>query len=116
MPVSLLLMLPLPESPSFKLEAPPHQRVRLADLFGKEVVRDTVALWCAFFACLLAIYSVFSWAPTMLSDARFALVAANDGLSAFNLGGIGGVVVVAMSVTFAALASLSRHVPRSTDP
>ena len=52
----------------------------------------------------------------MLSDARFALVAANDGLSAFNLGGIGGVVVVAMSVTFAALASLSRHVPRSTDP
>ena len=51
----------------------------------------------------------------MLSDARFAPVTATGGLSSFNLGGIGGVVVVAMSVTFAALASLSRRVPRSAD-
>src|SRR3954467_5281855 len=42
-------------------------------LFQQGRARDTFALWVACFACLLAVYSAFSWLPTML---------ANEGLSA----------------------------------
>ncbi len=93
--VALILFLALPESPSFNADAPVRQKAKLADLFGPGIVRDTLSLWSAFFACLLAVYSVFSWAPTMLTEAGFAPTTASDGLSAFNFGGIGGAVLAA---------------------
>lgn len=93
--VGLILIAALPESPSFAAGAPPRQKARLADLFGPAILRDTLALWSAFFACLLAVYAVFSWAPTMLTEAGFPPATASDGLSAFNLGGVGGAVLAA---------------------
>ena len=93
--VGLILLAALPESPSFTAGAPPRQKVGLADLFGPAILRDTLALWSAFFACLLAVYAVFSWAPTMLTEAGFPPATASDGLSAFNLGGVGGAVLAA---------------------
>lgn len=93
--VALILFLALPESPSFGTDGSARQKAKLADLFGPGIVRDTLALWSAFFACLLAVYSVFSWTPTMLTEAGFAPTTASDGLSAFNFGGIGGAVLAA---------------------
>ena len=93
--VGLILLAALPESPSFTAGAPPRQKAGLADLFGPAILRDTLALWSAFFACLLAVYAVFSWAPTMLTEAGFPPATASDGLSAFNLGGVGGAVLAA---------------------
>jgi MFS transporter, AAHS family, 4-hydroxybenzoate transporter len=93
--VGMILIAALPESPSFKAAGAAAQRAKFGDLFGAAILRDTLALWSAFFACLLAVYTVFSWAPTMLTEAGFTPATASDGLSAFNFGGIGGAVLAA---------------------
>jgi AAHS family 4-hydroxybenzoate transporter-like MFS transporter len=93
--VALILFLALPESPSFQADAPARQKAKLSDLFGPGIVRDTLSLWSAFFACLLATYAVLSWAPTMLTEAGYSPAVASDGLTAFNFGGIGGAVLAA---------------------
>lgn len=61
-------------------------------LFAKGYARDTVMIWFAFFTCLLAVYSVFNWAPTYLADRGLDLRAASTGLAAFNFGGIAGAI------------------------
>ncbi|WP_165793660.1 MFS transporter [Hyphococcus luteus] len=62
------------------------------ELFGAGIRRDTLALWIAFFFCLLGAYAVFSWVPTMLSERGFNLAQTSAGMTAYNLGGcIGGV-------------------------
>src|SRR5262249_32781345 len=38
-------------------------------LFQSEFRRDTVALWVAFFSCLLAVYLGLNWVPSMLTGA-----------------------------------------------
>jgi len=60
----------------------------LSALFAPAWRRDTMALWAAFGACLFAVYTAFSWLPTMLSDAGFDLAASSQGLTAFNIGGV----------------------------
>lgn len=40
------------------------QRRGVRALFSAAYARDTIALWCAFCMCLLAVYSAFSWLPT----------------------------------------------------
>ena len=90
--VGVLLLFALPETPSFKTVV---RHGRFGELFTPAMRRDTLALWAAFFACLLAVYSALSWAPTMLTEAKFDPRTASDGLSAFNFGGIAGSVLAA---------------------
>ena len=48
-------------------------------LFASGKARDTIALWCAFFMCLLAVYAAFSWLPTMLAASGLSVsVAGTD--------------------------------------
>lgn len=63
------------------------------DLFKISYLRDTIALWVAFFACLLAVYLVFNWAPTLLSTQGFDLAMSSTGLAVFNFGGIAGSLI-----------------------
>jgi len=77
-----------------ELLAGPREAVRtpIAALFGIGMLRDTVALWVAFFFCLLASYTLFSWVPTLLMGAGFPLSMTSLGMTSFNLGGmVGGV-------------------------
>lgn len=60
----------------------------LAALFARAWRHDTIALWAAFGGCLFAVYTAFSWLPTMLSDAGFDLAFSSQGLAAFNIGGV----------------------------
>jgi AAHS family 4-hydroxybenzoate transporter-like MFS transporter len=60
---------------------------------------DTVALWIACFAVLLATYSAFSWLPTMLTGEGVSGAVAGTGLTAYNLGGVLGAMVCAYAVT-----------------
>lgn len=90
--VGILLLFALPETPSFKTAV---RHGRIGELFAPTMRRDTLALWAAFFACLLAVYSALSWTPTMLTEANFDPRTATDGLSAFNFGGIAGSVLAA---------------------
>ncbi|WEK43969.1 MAG: MFS transporter [Candidatus Sphingomonas colombiensis] len=65
-----------------------HGKSPLAALFSGAWRHDTIALWAAFGACLFAVYTAFSWLPTMLSDAGFDLAFSSQGLTAFNIGGV----------------------------
>lgn len=65
-----------------------HGKSPVAALFARAWRRDTIALWAAFGACLFAVYTAFSWLPTMLSDAGYDLATSSQGLTAFNIGGV----------------------------
>src|SRR5690349_1262083 len=127
--LSVLLMLALPESPRFLVRRPGRwaelgrllgrmsrptaagtvftdigeQRVEtragFAALFEPGRARDTVALWVAFFLCLLAVYSAFSWLPTMLTVEGLNVAVAGSGLTAYNLGGVFGALACAVAIT-----------------
>jgi MFS transporter, AAHS family, 4-hydroxybenzoate transporter len=68
----------------------PVQKPSIASLFRVEFRRDTLALWGAFFSCLLAVYLCFSWLTTLLTGAGFNPAVANTGITLFNLGGVAG--------------------------
>lgn len=63
-----------------------------AELFTAARRRDTIALWCSFSSCLLAVYLGFSWLPAILSSAGLGPTVASGGILVFNLGGVAGAV------------------------
>lgn len=69
------------------------------DLFSPVLLRDTSGLWLAFFACLIGIYLVFAWLPAMLTAQGLDVVTASSGLTAYNFGGVLGVLICALVVT-----------------
>ena len=56
-------------------------KASIAALFHPEYRRDTLALWGAFFSCLLAVYSGFSWLTSLLTAAGFGPGTANTGIT-----------------------------------
>src|SRR6185503_18541186 len=67
-------------------------------LFESALRRDTLALWAAFFSCLLSVYMGFSWLPSILAGAGLGAAVASTGITVFNLGGVvaavaGGVLI-----------------------
>ncbi len=68
-------------------------------LFANGLARDTLAVWAAFFMCLTAVYSAFSWLPTMLASEGLSPALAGGGLTAYNLGGVIGALVCALAIT-----------------
>ena len=80
------------------VEQQKEQRAGFSALFQRGMARDTVAIWCAFFMCLLAVYSAFSWLPTMLTAAGLPVAIAGSGLTAYNLGGVIGALACAVAI------------------
>ena len=62
-------------------------------LFAGGLAANTFLLWLSFFTCLLAVYSVFNWAPTFLAERGLGLRVASAGLAGFNFGGIAGAII-----------------------
>src|SRR6185503_7242249 len=71
----------------------------LRALFQGDRVRDTLALWIAFFLSLFAVYTAFSWLPTMLASERLNTAIQTAGLTAYNLGGVFGALICAVAIT-----------------
>ncbi|WP_327372067.1 MFS transporter [Caballeronia arationis] len=68
-----------------------EKRAGYGALFEVTLIRDTLAIWTAFFMCLLAVYSAFSWLPTMLAAEGLPSGVGGAGLTAYNFGAaIGG--------------------------
>jgi len=61
---------------------------QIRGLLSRDRRHDTLALWCAFGFCLMAIYASFSWLPTMLVETGRDIAEASRGLMYFNLGGV----------------------------
>jgi AAHS family 4-hydroxybenzoate transporter-like MFS transporter len=87
----------------------PVARTSVRTLFEPGQRSDTLALFMAFFSCLLAVYLGFSWLTALLTQAGFDPGTANIGITAFNLGGVVG--ALAGSV---AIGSLGSRVPMLT--
>ncbi|WP_354681875.1 MFS transporter [Cupriavidus necator] len=76
-----------------------EKRAGFGALFSNGLARDTLATWAAFFLCLTAVYSAFSWLPTMLASEGLSMAVAGSGLTAYNLGGVIGALVCAVAIT-----------------
>jgi len=74
------------------------ERASIRALFSREYRRDTIGLWAAFFCCLLAVYSGFSWLTSLLSGAGFPPSTSNTGITAFNLGGVAGALLGGIAI------------------
>jgi MFS transporter, AAHS family, 4-hydroxybenzoate transporter len=83
---------------SDKAELASARREGFSTLFTTQYRRDTFALWGSFFTCLLGIYSVFSWLPTMLVSAGLPSKVASAGLTTYNMGGVVGAVICALMI------------------
>ena len=127
--VSIVLMVFLPESPRFLVrrrerwgelralllrmsrpasdtavfidaaEQKLERKAGVSALFQGDRVRDTLALWVAFFLSLFSVYTVFSWLPTMLASERLNIALQTGGLAAYNLGGVVGALLCAVAIT-----------------
>jgi len=75
-----------------------EKHVGFTALFKDGRALDTVAIWCAFFMCLLAVYAAFSWLPTMLANEGLSMQFAGYGLTAYNLGGAIGALACAVTI------------------
>ena len=71
---------------------PTLERPSAGAIFARDFWRDTLALWGAFFSCLLAVYLGFNWIVSMLTGAGLGFGVGSDGLLYFNLGGVLGAV------------------------
>ena len=68
-------------------------------LFEGSLALDTLAIWTAFFMTVLALYTTFSWLPTMLANEGIPPALASQGLTAYNLGGVIGALLCAVCIT-----------------
>ncbi|CAO3440249.1 MFS transporter [Azospirillum endophyticum] len=75
-----------------------EKRDGFAALFEGNRSHDTIALWCAFFLNLLAVYSAFTWLPTMLTSEGLDVAIAGSGLTAYNFGGVFGALICALAI------------------
>ncbi|MBN3809949.1 MFS transporter [Paraburkholderia sp. Ac-20347] len=75
-----------------------EKRAGFGSLFESGRLRDTLAIWTAFFMCLLAVYSAFSWLPTMLAGEGLPPAVAASGLTAYNFGGVVGALMCAVVI------------------
>jgi MFS transporter, AAHS family, 4-hydroxybenzoate transporter len=77
-----------------------ERRASVRALFSPGLARDTAGLWIAFFFCLGSVYLVFGWLPTMLTAQDLDLATASSGLAVYNLGGVLGILIWALLVSF----------------
>ena len=73
-------------------------RASVRTLFQRDLRSDTLALFGAFFSCLLAVYLGFSWLTSLLTSAGFDPATANIGITAFNLGGVVGALAGSVAI------------------
>lgn len=75
------------------------ERATMRTLFLPDRRADTLALFAAFFSCLLAVYLGFSWLTSVLTSAGFDPATANVGITAFNLGGVVGALAGSVAIS-----------------
>lgn len=68
----------------------------IASLLGLGYRRDTLSLWCAFCFCLISVYMVFNWLPSLLTNVGLGSAAASNDLAMYNLCGIVGALLLGL--------------------
>ncbi|MHC6225713.1 MFS transporter [Pseudomonas sp. X10] len=62
-------------------------------LFRDGLAVRTLALWVAFFCCLLMVYALSSWLPKLMANAGYSLGSSLSFLLALNFGGMAGAIL-----------------------
>jgi len=75
-------------------ERAPHGAFAVAQLFTHRRATGTVLIWVVYFMNLLNLYFLNSWLPTMISDADVPVATAIRLTALFQVGGIGGALVL----------------------
>ena len=76
-------------------EAPKDIHTGIGALFNGGRARETTLIALSFFLCLMAVYTAFSWLPSMLTAEGLSVRSANIGLTVYNFGGVIGAVTCA---------------------
>ncbi|KNX78455.1 major facilitator transporter [Pseudomonas sp. 250J] len=63
------------------------------ELFRNGLAIRTLALWLAFFCCLLMVYALSSWLPKLMASAGYSLGSSLSFLLALNFGGMAGAIL-----------------------
>ncbi|MFD2645020.1 MFS transporter [Pseudomonas japonica] len=63
------------------------------ELFRNGLAVRTLALWLAFFCCLLMVYALSSWLPKLMASAGYSLGSSLSFLLALNFGGMAGAIL-----------------------
>ena len=90
------MQISVPENARFVDEAPSTTGVEgsaFSEIFGKETLPSTLAIWAAFFCSLLTVYLVINWLPSVLAGLGLDLRTASQALAAWNFGGIFGALL-----------------------
>jgi AAHS family 4-hydroxybenzoate transporter-like MFS transporter len=77
-----------PQTAFFESQDLATGRPPLSSLFAPKLRVSTIAVWVAFFSCLLAVYTGFNWLPSLLTGQGASVSTAGRALAAFNLGGV----------------------------
>jgi AAHS family 4-hydroxybenzoate transporter-like MFS transporter len=83
---------PVDEAVGFAVAPVASRRAPFLALFAPALRTDTIALWFAFFSCLLCVYMGFSWLPSILTAAGLSSSVASTSITLFNLGGVAGAI------------------------
>jgi AAHS family 4-hydroxybenzoate transporter-like MFS transporter len=76
-------------------EVSDSKRPGLSAIFSPYYFHDTLILWGAFFFNLFAVYSVFNWAPALMTSMGLDLANASRTVAAYNFGAVIGAVACA---------------------
>jgi len=81
--------------PDVQLQAsdPKAKGGSVLELFRNGLATRTLALWLAFFCCLLMVYALSSWLPKLMANAGYSLGSSLSFLLALNLGGMAGAIL-----------------------
>ena len=63
------------------------------ELFRNGLAVRTLAIWVAFFCCLLMVYALSSWLPKLMAGAGYSLGSSLSFLLALNFGGMAGAIL-----------------------
>lgn len=74
--------------------ARPGETGTVGDLFGKDLRAITLAAWLVSLAGVFMLYLVVNWLPGSIRAAGYSLQASVSAISAFNVGGIAGALVL----------------------
>lgn len=85
----------VPDGCTFAGAAADKKRSSLGALFEGGMPRNTLALWGAFFFCLLPVYVIYAWTPTLLTTSGIEIATASSAIAVFNLGGVLGSLITA---------------------
>jgi len=67
--------------------------VSVLELFRNGLAVRTLAIWVAFFCCLLMVYALSSWLPKLMANAGYSLGSSLSFLLALNFGGMAGAIL-----------------------